>query len=90
MNAGRRLRRLGASLALLLVSGIALAAPREFDIPPGPAAQALTRFAQQAGVPLLFPYDLLQGKRTRALKGRFETESRPSATAGGQRPCGIP
>jgi len=75
MNAARRSRRRVAGLALLLLSASAFAAPRDFDIPSGPAAQALTRFAQQAGVPVLFPYDLLQGRRTRALRGRFEAEA---------------
>jgi iron complex outermembrane recepter protein len=75
MTTGCRSRRRGAGLALLLLSASALAAPREFDIPSGPASQALTRFAQQAGVPVLFPYDLLQGRRTRELKGRFEAEA---------------
>jgi outer membrane receptor protein involved in Fe transport len=74
MKFRRRLRRYGAGLALLLFSALAFAAPREFDIPAGDAAQSLTRFAQQAGVPLLFPYDLLQGRRTRALQGRMEVE----------------
>jgi outer membrane receptor protein involved in Fe transport len=75
MKPGRPLRRHGAGLALLLFSALAFANPREFDIPAGPAAPALTRFAQQAGVPLLFPYDLLQGRRTRALRGRLEVEA---------------
>ncbi|MBK9251524.1 MAG: TonB-dependent receptor [Proteobacteria bacterium] len=74
MTARRRLRRHGAGLALLLFTGMALCAPREFDIPAGPAEQTLTRFAQQAGVPVLFPYELLQGRRTRTLRGRLEVQ----------------
>ena len=73
MNARRRLRRAGLALALLLPV-LASGAPRQFDIPAGPAAQTLTRFAQQAGVPVLFPYDLLDGRRTRTLRGRLEVE----------------
>lgn len=69
-----RHRRSAALLWLvsLLWAGFATAAPREFDIPAGPAAQTVTRFAQQAGVPVLFPWQLLQDKRTPALRGRHE------------------
>src|SRR5690606_6210915 len=58
--------------ALLLVTLAAQAAPRRFDIAAGPATQSVTRFAQQAGVPVLFPYELLQDRRTPALRGRYE------------------
>ncbi len=60
---------------LLLASATAMAASREFDIAAGPATQTITRFAQQAGLPVLFPYDLLQGKRTPALRGRYEVHA---------------
>ena len=62
------------AMTMLLVAGwrISLAAPLEFDVPAGPAAQGVTRFAQQAGVSLLFPYELLDRRRTQALRGRFE------------------
>lgn len=49
-----------------------MAAPREFDVPAGPAAQGITRFAQQAGLPVLFPLDLVEDRRTSALRGRLE------------------
>ncbi len=62
---------LAALLALLQVFP-AQAAPRQFDIPAGSAAQSVTQFAQQAGVPVLFPYELLQDRRTPALRGRHE------------------
>lgn len=51
----------------------AAAAPLDFDVPAGPAALGVTRFAQQAGVPVLFPYTLLEQRRTRAVRGRYET-----------------
>lgn len=59
---------------LLLALGCAQAAPAPlpFDVPAGPATQTLTRFAQQAGVPLLFPYELLQDRRTQPLQGQYE------------------
>jgi iron complex outermembrane receptor protein len=59
---------------LALAAGISAATPREFDIAAGPAAQTLTRYAQQAGVPVLFPYELLEGRSTQALRGRFEIQ----------------
>lgn len=60
------------AVAMALTAIPAVAAPRQFDIPAGPAAQSVTRFAQQAGVPVLFPYELLQNRRTRTLRGRYE------------------
>ncbi len=60
------------AIATLLATSLAVAAPRPFDIPAGPATQSVTRFAQQAGVPVLFPYELLHDRRTQALRGRHE------------------
>lgn len=57
---------------MLLAPPLAQAAQHYFDIPPGPAARSVTQFAQQAGVPVLFPYALLEGRSTHALKGRHE------------------
>jgi iron complex outermembrane receptor protein len=65
-------RRILWAAALTLAAALAPAAPRQFDIPAGPAAQSVTRFAQQAGVPVLFPYELLESRRTQALRGRYE------------------
>jgi outer membrane receptor protein involved in Fe transport len=59
---------------LLGTPALALSASRDFDIAEAPAAQGVTRFAQQAGVPVLFPYDLMQGRRTAALQGRLEID----------------
>ncbi|HXC59324.1 MAG TPA: TonB-dependent receptor, partial [Steroidobacteraceae bacterium] len=75
MSAHRRWRRCLAALALALACTCACAASRDFDIPAGPAAQSVTRFAQQAGLPVMFPYDLLQGRNTQALRGRFEVNA---------------
>lgn len=65
-------RRIWWAAALALAGTPATAAPRYFDIPAGPAAVSITRFAQQAGVPVLFPYELLQDRRTQPLRGRYE------------------
>lgn len=72
MKPAFRLRSGLAGLALLLLTTVASGAQRRFDIPASPAAQGITRFAQQAGLPVLFPYDLMAGRRTQALRGRFE------------------
>ena len=69
-----RLRRCLPGILLTLAATAAVAATRDFDIPEGPASQGITRFAQQAGVPVLFAYDLAQGRRTRTLRGRFEVD----------------
>lgn len=41
-----------------------------YDIPPGPLAQALNRFAQQAGVALVMDADRVQGRSSPGLRGR--------------------
>lgn len=63
-----------AGLALLLAPALAAAAGRDFEIEAGPANVGVTRFAQQAGLPVLFPYELLSERRTRALQGHYEIE----------------
>jgi iron complex outermembrane receptor protein len=42
-----------------------------FLIPAQSVQSAMTAFAQQSGVQILFPYDHVQGLRTRAIKGRM-------------------
>ncbi|MEO6186130.1 MAG: TonB-dependent receptor, partial [Steroidobacteraceae bacterium] len=65
-----------ALLALLLfASTVASATPRPFDIPAGPANQTLTRFAQQAGIAIVFPYELAAGHVTRRVQGRLEPDA---------------
>jgi outer membrane receptor protein involved in Fe transport len=73
----RRGTRTGATLLMVLalwVPALALAAPREFDIPTGPANQTLTRFAQQAEIAIVFPYDLAAGHVTRGVRGKLEPD----------------
>lgn len=41
----------------------------QFDIPEQPAGEALNAFARQSGWRILFPYDEVEGRRTRAIKG---------------------
>lgn len=47
------------------------AAQRQFQVPPGPLAEALTAFAADAGVSISAPPALVQGKRTPGLQGRY-------------------
>ncbi len=44
---------------------------REFDIPAGPLADALARFGSQAGIALAGNSDLVRGKTSPGLSGRF-------------------
>ncbi|HJV42266.1 TonB-dependent receptor [Caulobacter sp.] len=64
-----------AIVAALPAAAQAQAAARvEFDIPAGDTAQALTAFSRQAGVQILFPYDVAAKHRTAGLKGVFGRE----------------
>ncbi|MDB6127617.1 MAG: hypothetical protein JWM35_1513, partial [Verrucomicrobia bacterium] len=66
---------LNSCLALLafVVAGISLSAaegvPRSFDIPAGPAKEALKVFSEQSGEQLLFSSAALEGVRTNEVKG---------------------
>jgi iron complex outermembrane recepter protein len=42
---------------------------KPFDIPAGDAVASLKRFSAQAGTPVIFPEDAIEGTRTRAVKG---------------------
>ena len=67
--------RIASVLLALLLAGTgrdALALPIEFDLPAGPASTSITRFAQAAGIAVLFPYETLRQRRTLPLRGRFE------------------
>lgn len=61
--------------AVLTLPGAAIAQTQaselRFDIPAMPLADALNRFAAQAHIQLLFPYEKAAGKRSPALRGRF-------------------
>lgn len=73
MPPGARLRRFIFGV-LLLASAGAVAAQRDFDVPAGPAAQGITRFAQQAGLPVLFPLELVEDRRTAMIRGQLEVQ----------------
>lgn len=60
-------------------SAQAAAASRHYDIPAGPLDQALTRFAQQAGVAISLDAVQLQGLRTTGLQGSHGIEEGFSA-----------
>lgn len=46
---------------------------RQYDIPAGPLDSSLTNFAKEAGVTVSFIAELVEGKRSPALQGTFET-----------------
>lgn len=47
----------------------------QYDIPAGPLAEALNRFAQQAGVAIVVDANKLQGRRTPGLKGSYSVDA---------------
>lgn len=64
-----------AALGALGMPGVASAqAVASYDIPAGPLADALTRFAQQAGVAISVDASKLQGVRTDGLRGSYGVE----------------
>lgn len=68
-----RVDRLSRWIFVALLGWVsAAAAPRDFNVPAGPATSSLLRFSQQAQVELLFSFDALQGVNTPAVQGRFE------------------
>lgn len=66
-------------LAALLATTCAVSAPAAwaqtaeitFDIPAQDLAAALNAFSRQSGVQILFPYDAIEGRTSKALKGRY-------------------
>lgn len=61
-------------LMALAMSALAFGASsekRSFDVPVGPAEEALKRFSQQAGVDVVFVSTVTQGVRTNAVRGEF-------------------
>jgi len=64
-----------ALVAVAPATARAQAAARvEFNIPAGDTAQALTAFSRQAGVQILFPYDVAAKHRTAGLQGAYGRE----------------
>lgn len=51
------------------------ASQRSFDIPAQPAGEALNAFSQQSSWRILFPYDAVEGKRTRAIVGVMSSQA---------------
>lgn len=65
----------GAVLAVAILPSSVSAAGRApvFDVPAQPLAAALRALARQGRVQILFPAERLEGRRSRAVVGRFET-----------------
>lgn len=70
-----RLGRIPMALALALCMQAAMAQTIAFDQPAQPLEQALTAFARQAGLQLVYPPDLVQGLRAPALRGSHSREA---------------
>lgn len=60
------------ALAPLLVASALRAAPTKFDLPAQPAALALTAFARQTGLEVLFPFDELRAVQSTPVTGTHE------------------
>lgn len=56
-------------------SDVAAPAGQVFDLPAMPLDEALNRYAAITGQPALFPSDLLVGRRSGAVSGRFSAEA---------------
>jgi iron complex outermembrane receptor protein len=59
----------------LLCTRPAFSRPADFDVPAGFATETIGQFARQAGIALVFPYELATGRRTQAVRGRLEPEA---------------
>ncbi|MFI8615739.1 TonB-dependent siderophore receptor [Acidovorax sp. NPDC077693] len=83
-----------AAAALPVQAQPAAQAARSYDIPAGPLAEALNRFAQQAGVAIAVDAARVQGLRTPGLQGSYGVEDgfsellRGSGHAIGRTPAG--
>ncbi|PXA93688.1 hypothetical protein DMC18_08250 [Caulobacter sp. D5] len=73
----------GASLAVLLCATSAMAQDRTFDVPAGPAANAIPIFARQAGLQIVAPAGRLKGISTPAVKGRQDARAALKALLAG-------
>lgn len=71
----RRRAAVRSALALWLILGSmspALAAEKDFDIRTQDAPAALAEFGRQAGIEILFEFDVIQGRHTHPVVGRYE------------------
>jgi iron complex outermembrane recepter protein len=70
---GRAAVRYALAVAFTLAAvGPAFAAEKDFDIRTQDAPSALAEFGRQAGTEILFEFDVIQGRRTHPLVGRYE------------------
>ncbi|MEG0113872.1 MAG: TonB-dependent siderophore receptor [Comamonas sp.] len=63
-----------AALSLGLHLQLAAAQSLSLDVPAQPLATALSQFARQAGLQLTYASDLVQGRQSQALSGRYELQ----------------
>ncbi|MFN7055668.1 TonB-dependent receptor domain-containing protein [Hyphomonas sp.] len=71
-----RLKRtaMGGAAMTAIMTGAAFAEPVEFSVPPGALSQALNEFSRQSSREILVASDLVSGKQSAGLSGRFEPE----------------
>lgn len=65
----------GTAVAMMAGAASAQAGNHQYNIPAEAASDALNAFAQQSGVRILFPYDFVAGKQTRAVSGSMSEEA---------------
>jgi hypothetical protein len=73
MSFSKKIAPLVVGTGAIIWSAPALAHAQPFDVPAQPAASGIQSFARQAGWQVLVAQELTRGKRTNAIKGRFET-----------------
>lgn len=64
----------GVLWLVLCTTGVSLAQPRQvydIDLPAGSVSEALNQLSEQTGVPVVFPYDLVKGKKSNSVVGRY-------------------
>ena len=59
-------------VSILSFSSLALADPVAVELPPQPLAAALRELARQTGIQVAIPAELIDGKMSVAIKGKFE------------------
>lgn len=70
----QRLLTSAAAVVCVMQASPAMAQERSFDVAAGPASQTIPTFARQAGVQILASGDIVKGKTTRRIKGRYSVE----------------
>lgn len=65
----------GTALAMVAGAASAQSGVHDYNIPAESAGDALNAFARQSGMRILFPYDFVAGKQTRAVAGSMSEQA---------------